>query len=215
MGFIVGQALLGGSPDYAGMASQQEQNRQNAITQGTTAINKAYSGFTPTFYQQRAQAYDQAMLPQLSQQYQQNRNQIGFGLANRGLQSSATANKQWTDLGKAMGQAKQTIADQGIAQSQQLQQQVENQRNVLLNQLYQSADPSSAAASATNTAANFAVPSVYQPLGNMFGNLAQTYYLSQLMNTYRPTGSSPPVGATPSYYQSYAGALPGVTYPSS
>jgi len=212
MGFIVGQALLGGSPDYAGMAQQQEQKRQQAITEGTAAIDKAYSGFTPGFYQQRVKAYEDFALPQLSQQYQANRNQIGFGLANRGLQASGTASKQWTDLGKAMGQAKQNIVDQGIAQSQQLQQQVEGQRNTLLSQLYQSADPASANAAATNTAANFAAPSAFPALGNMFSGLANTYYLSQLMNTYRPGGSSPQIAAAPSYYQSYSGALPGTTY---
>lgn len=204
---------MGGSPDYAGMAQAQEGKRQAAIQQGTQNINQAFSGFTPSFYQQRAQAYQDFALPQLAQQYQQNRNQIGFGLANRGLNTSSTANQQWTNLGKAMGQAKQTIADQGIAQSQQLQQQVEGQRNALLNQLYQSADPSGAGASAINTASQFAAPSVFQPVGNLLGSVAQQYYLSQLMNTYRPTGSSPMVGAAPGYYDSYSGALPGkVTY---
>lgn len=208
MGFIVGQALMGGTPDYAAMAGQQEGQRQQAIQQGTKNINKAFSGFTPAFYQQRAQAYQDFAMPQLAQQYQQNRNQIGFGLANRGLNTSSAATGQWTNLGKAMGQAKQNIADAGIGQAQQLQQQVEGQRNNLLNQLYQSADPSGASAAATQTASQYAAPSVFQPLGNMLGNVANQYYLSQLINTYRPGGSSPQVGGAPGYYQSYAGALP-------
>jgi len=205
MGFTLYDIVKGGTPDYAGMSQAQEQQRQQAITQGTQKINQAFSGFTPSFYQQRAQAYQDFALPQLSQQYQTNRNQIGFGLANRGLLSSSAGTKQWNDLGKAMGQAKQTIADTGIAQSQALQQQVQNQESTLLNQLYQSADPAGAGQQATQTAANYAAPSVYQPLGNLLGSVANQYYLSQLINTYRPTGSSPQVGGPPSYYSGMGG----------
>lgn len=207
MSFVIAD-LASGGPDYASIAQQQEQQRQNRIAQGTTAINNAFAGFTPTFYQQRAQAYEDFALPQLSQQYQTNRNQVGFNLANRGLASSSAANKQWSDLARSLGQAKQQIADTGISQAQQLQQGVESQRNTLLNQLYQSADPANAGASAVNVAAGYAQPSTFAPLGNMFAGLANQYYLSQLINAYRPTSyvSSPPT------YSASSGALPPVSY---
>jgi len=207
MGFALVDLMTGG-PDYAATAEQQEKQRQQRITQGTQQINQAFSGFTPGFYQQRAQAYQDFALPQLAQQYETNRNQVGFNLANRGLLASGAANKNWSDLARSLGQAKQGIADQGISQAQGLQQQVEGQRNTLLNQLYQGADPAGAGASAVQTAAGYAQPSTFAPLGNMFGQLANQYYLSQLINAYRPTSY---VQSPPSYSAS-AGALPPVVY---
>lgn len=175
------------SYDYGSAAQQQENRRQKAITQGTASINSAFSGFNPQFYNQRQQAYVDYALPQLAQQYQTNRNQVGFNLANRGLLGGSAAQSQLSQLNLANKQGAQNISDSGLAQAQQLQQQIEGQKNQLLGQLYQSADPSGAAASATSTAAGFAQPSVFQPLANQFGNIANAYYLSQLVNAYRPT----------------------------
>jgi hypothetical protein len=197
------------TPNYAGIAQQQEQNRQNLITQGTQNINKAFSGFDQNFYNQRAQAYQDYAMPQLAQQYDQMKGQVGFNLANRGLYGSSTGNKQYSDLNQQMGVQKQAIADTGRSQAQALQNQVQSQQNALLGQLYQSADPTSAAQAATNTAASFQAPQAFAPLGNMFANLANQYYQSQLINAYRPTSYV----SLPQGQQSYgsAGALPGVT----
>jgi len=198
--------ILHKTPDYASIAEQQERQRQAAIAQGTSNINAAFGGFTPSFYQKRAQAYTDWAMPQLSQQYQTNRNQVGFNLANRNLLGSGAANKQWSDLNRAMGQARQTIADTGIGQAQGLQQSVEQQRQTLLNQLYQSADPAGAGAAATQSAASFAQPSVFPALGNLFSGLANQYYLSQVINTNRPTSYI----TSPASYSVGSGALPGV-----
>ena len=187
-----------GSPDYAGMAKKQESQRQQYITDAQKQVDNAFGGFDQGFYNQRAQAYQDYALPQLSQQYQQNRNAIGFGLANRGLLASSAARNQWTNLGKTMGQAKQQVADQGIGYAQDLQKQIQDQKSVLYNQVYQAADPKSAAANAINVAAGFQQPSVFQPLGNMFGNIANQYLLSQMINTYRPQGYQAPIFGAPS-----------------
>jgi hypothetical protein len=208
MGFAVADLIKGNGNNYARTAQQQEQQRQNAIAGGTADINKAFSGFTPTFYQQRAQAYQDFALPQLSQQYETNRNQVGFNLANRGVLRSGTANKQWSNLARDLGQAKQTIADQGISQAEQLQQGVETQRQNLISQLYQGADPANAGASAIQVAANASQPSTFAPLSNMFANLANQYYLGQVINAYRPTSY---VSAPPTYSAS-PGAIPPITY---
>ncbi len=199
MGFLGGQLLGGGGPDYAGLATSQEQQRQQAIQQGTNKINKAFAGFDPSFYQQRQQDFVNYSMPQLSQQYQTNKNQVSFGLANRGLLGGSSANDQFSRLNIANAQAQQGIADQGLTQSQQLQQQIEQQRNQLLGNVYQGADPAGAGAQATQTAASFAVPNTWQPLANQFQNFANTYYLSQLINAYKPTGAVGQFGAAPSY----------------
>ena len=209
MSFAIADIMHKGT-DYASVAERQEQQRQQAIKQGTSSINQAFGGFTPSFYQQRAQAYEDFAMPQLAQQYLTNRNQVGFNLANRGMLASGAANKQWSDLARSMGQAKQQIADTAIGQSEQLQQGVEQQRQTLLNQLYQSADPAGAGAGAIQAAASYYQPSTFAPLGNMFSNFANQYYLSQLINSYRPSSY---VSAPPTYSAS-PGALPSTTYSS-
>jgi hypothetical protein len=195
-------------PDYGETAAQQEQLRESAIAQGTSSINNAFSGFTPSFYQQRAQDYVNFAQPQLAQQYQTNRNQIGFGLANRNLLGSGAADQQWSNLARAMGQAQQQIADTGQGQANALQQQVENQRQTLYNQLYQSADPAGANQAAVQTAATYAQPSVFPAVGNLFTNLANQYYLSQLINAYRPNQASGSAAYLPPTYSAGAGSLP-------
>ena len=174
------------SPDYAGMAAAQEAKRQALINKGTANINTAFQGFTPDFYNQRANAYAAFANPQLNQQYQTTRNQIGYGLANRGLTGSGSQAQQYSNLNQQLGIARQGILDTGRSQAQALQTNVEQQRQQLLNQLYQSADPAQAGISATNVAAGFAVPNAYAPLANQFSNLLNQYYASQLINSYRP-----------------------------
>jgi len=179
--------ILYKTPNYANEAKKAERKRQEAIKTGTSDINSAFSGFDPSFYQQRAQAYQNYALPQLSQQYQQNRDQVGYNLANRGLLQSGAAGKQWSDLARTNAQAQQGIADSGIAQAQALQRQVEDARNQQLGFLNQSADPAAARQGAIATAASFQQPSVFAPIANEFQGLAQQYYLSQLINQNRPT----------------------------
>ncbi len=186
MGFLAFDVGSSKGDDYAKKAAKQEQERQDRIKTGMSSINDAFAGYDDNFYNQRAQAYQNFALPELSQQYQQNRNQLVFNLANRGLLRSSAADKQWNTLGRTMAQGRQGIVDAGIAQSQQLRRDVENQKDSLIGNLYQSADPAQAAEAATRTAASFAAPSTFAPLGNAFGNIAQQYYLSQLINKNQP-----------------------------
>lgn len=196
MGFVLGDLLSGGGPDYAKMAAQQEEQRQERILQGTKAINRQFAGFTPDFYKQRSQAYEDYALPQLSQQYRDVSGQIGFNLANRGLQRSTAARRQYSDLATSMATARQQIADTGIAQSEQLQKDVASSKAQQLSNLYASADPAGAAAGATAAAAGFSQPSTFAPLANMFANLLQQYQTSQLINAYRPLSYVAPPNTT-------------------
>lgn len=193
MGFV-GFDLFSKKKDYAAIAQEQEQQRQQAITKGTADINAAYAGFTPDFYKQRQQAYVDFAMPQVSQQYRQARNQIGFNLANRGLLQSSAAGGQFSDLNRTMSQATQSVQDTGQSQAQDLQRQIEASKNQQLGYLYQSADPAGAGAQAISSAASFAQPSTFAPVANAFSNLLNQYYYSQLINAYKPTSfvSMPP-----------------------
>lgn len=197
MGYTGADLIKGSGNNYAHQAARAERERQARITQGTTDINSAFSQFTPDFYQQRAQTYYNYAYPQLAQQYQKTKNALGYGMANRGLYHSTAKNQGFSDASRANYQAKVGLADTGLAQAQALQQQVEAQKNTLLNQLYQSADPAGAKAGAISSAAGFSVPSVYPILANQFQGLAQQYYMNQLLNNYRQAyaaAQAPPSG---------------------
>lgn len=178
-------ALFGDAPDYASEAAKAEAARQERIKQGLSGVNEAFAGFTPTFYDQRAQAYVDYALPQLASQYQTTRNQLLQNLSSRGLLKSTAGKQQMSTLEKQSQSARQQIAEGGRAQSMELQRGVEDRRNSIIGQLYQSADPAGARASAVGTAASFTQPSAFAPLVNMFSNLANTYYTDALLEAAR------------------------------
>jgi hypothetical protein len=184
MSFVAADIFGGGGTNYASVAAQQEATREANITQGTTAINNAYAGFTPQFYQNYASDYVANEEPQLGQQYQTAKNQIGFNLANRGLSNSGTANTQWDALATTMGQSQQQLVDQGQTASQNLEQNVQASQSNELNTLYNSADPAQAGSSAIATAASFSSTPAVVGLSNMFSNLLNQYYVGQLINNY-------------------------------
>ncbi len=176
------------SSSYADIAARQERQRQAAITQGTANINNAYSGFNPQFYQQRTQDYINYAQPQLAQQYRTNQADMRFGLANKGLLGSSIAQQKGSLLNRTEAQAQRNVVDAGTAQAQGLQNQIEGSRSNLLSQLYSSADPAGAGRSAVGTAASFSSPSIFQPLADQFGSIAQSYYLASLLN--QPQGQN-------------------------
>lgn len=144
---------------------------------------KTFEGFQPEFFRQRAQDYVNFALPQEAQQYQQSRNALLYGLSNRGLGASSVAQQASSDLERTAGQAKQTIADTGLEQANQLQKDIENARQQAIQQLYQTADPSQATQGAISAASQFQKPSIFAPLGNLFSNLAQQYYVNQVLKS--------------------------------
>jgi hypothetical protein len=158
--------------------------------------NQTFTGFQPSFYNQRATDYVNYALPQLATQYQNTKNSLGFGLANRGLFGGSASDRQMSELDRETGQAKQQIADTGQNQANALQQQVASAKQNAITQLYQTADPSRATATAIDSAAQFRLPSSFAPLANMFSSLLNQYQTSQALN---PSGGGFPFMGSPQY----------------
>ncbi len=165
---------------------------------------KTFEGFQPSFYDKRAQDYINFALPQVGQQYRENRDAQLYGLANRGLLGSSQATRAGEQLERTAGAARQTVADTGLDQANQLRRDVEAARQQSIGQLYQTADPAQGFQSAFKAAAGFQRPGVFAPITDMFSNLARQYYLNQTFNNYRQGG----VGYPNNNY-SLAGALGG------
>lgn len=170
----------------------------------TMTPGQQYQGFSPNFFQQRADAYTNFALPQLGQQYDQANRALQYGFANQGLSRSSAQQQAQSDLNLNFGQAKQNIIDTGTQQAQSLQQQIEQARENALSQLYQSANPAQAGQTALNTAQQFTAPSVYQPIGNAFSNILNQYALRQAYNNTPQLGYSAPA----TNFNANSGALP-------
>ena len=166
------QGLLFGSPEY-----------------------QTFEGFQDPFFEKRARDYVNFALPQLSEQYQDANQATRFGLANRGLGSSTVAGQALSRLEREVGRGRQNIADTGLQQANQLRKDVEMSRQQALSQLNQSADPAQAVSSALRSAQEFQRPSVFQPITNIFSNLAQQYATSELLKGYRTPYGAPSEGA--------------------
>ena len=173
----------GSSTAGSDMRAQQQAQQKN-INQGLTQINQAFQGFNPDFYKGIQNAYSNFAMPQLYSQYQPMANQLGYKLANQGLMGSSTDAYLHNQLGQQMGLAQQTIGNQGIQESRNLQQQVGNEKANLINQLQTSADPQSIAMQATGAASQFNAPSAFAPIGNLLNQFGQLYLGSQAANTY-------------------------------
>ena len=178
---------MGGSNNAGSDARTQQMQQQAQVDQATGQINNAFAGFTPQFYNDRAQAYTNYAEPQLIQQYQQAGQQLLGKLANQGLLNSSAALQEKGALQNTMNTQQQGIANQGIQQSQQLQQQVGQQQANLVSQANAASDPLSVAQLATGTAAGYAAPSAFAPIGPLFQGFANQYLGSQLNSTYNPS----------------------------
>jgi hypothetical protein len=179
-----------GTGNAADAARKQQQQQQATIEAATGQINNAFAGFTPQFYQDRTAAYEKFANPQLTQQYQNVNQNLSGKLANQGLLNSSAGLNEQGALQQTRAQQQQGIANQGIAQSQQLQQQVAQEKNQLIAQANAASNPLSVAQGALGTAASFAAPNAFAPLGNMFQTFANTYLGNQLSNTYNPNLSA-------------------------
>lgn len=200
MGFAIADVFMNGNnPDPGVQAQNTEAARQKAITTGKGSINKVFAGFNPQFYQNRVNAYENFAMPQLADQYRQTRDQIGFGLANKGLTRSGAAGKQWSDLFRTNATAKQGVVDSAIGQANDLQKQVATQKEGIINQLYQTADPGAAGQAANSAVASLTQPSVFAPLANQFSNLVNQYYLASILNQKSPT-IAPAMGSSQSQF---------------
>lgn len=181
---------LGGGDGGAGQARQQQQDQQRQIEDATTRINQAFSGFTPKFYQGRAQDYENYAEPQLMGQYHSTYQNLLGKLANQGLLNSSAAIGQRGALQNELNTQQQGIANQALSQSQQLQQQVAQEQQTLIGQANAATNPSSVAQGALGVASSFSAPSAFAPVGQLFNNFANTYLGSQLNQTYNPSLSS-------------------------
>lgn len=173
-----------GGDDASKAIQQQEAQRAGLIQQGVGNINRAFSGFDQNFYNRQRNAVLAAQLPQVGDQFRQQRNQLGYNLAGQGLLRSSAGAGLASALTKELSQQQQNVSNQATQAVQGLQGQIGAQKGQLLSQLQQSADPTLAGQRALESATQFSAPSLVQPLGNLFQNWANIYLAGQVGKIY-------------------------------
>lgn len=181
---------MGSSDGGAAAAEAQTQAQQGAIEQATNQINQNFSGFSPAFYNNYTQANENFGLGQLAQQLQQTQNNVGFKLAGQGAQNSSVGDTLNQSLQQEQGQEEQTVVNQALGATNTLKQNIAQQQGNLISEAEVANDPASVATQSLNIAGSFNAPSPIPPIGQLFGNWANTWLGGVNASTYGAAGTS-------------------------
>lgn len=169
--------LGGGGGAAEKIAKQQradEVARQNAIKQGMGQISSTFGAFNDGFYKKRADDYLAYAMPDINRQASDNRENLIYALARTGnLDSSAAIDKN-AELTEEANKARIGAANEGINQSNNLRNQVEQTRGNVVAELNATGDASAASASALRAVQNLNQPAGFSPLGSLFLNFADS-----------------------------------------
>lgn len=164
--------LGGGSGDGgAAQARQQEQARQDRITQGTQSINDQFSKFDDPYFSTQEKAYDSYAQPKLDQQYADARKQLVFNLSRSGILNSTEAANQERKLAQQNAGYETDLVNQGKSFAQNARGNIESTRNNLIQQLTATEDPAAAAASASRASDLASRPPAFDPVGTFAFNV--------------------------------------------
>lgn len=132
-------------------------------------------------------------MPQEREQYADARSKLAYNLARAGQLNSSTADMDVAKLAKQDEMNVAQIASQADTQTANFRKQVEDARQVALNQLYSTEDPTVAANTAQNMVANaqLTVPDL-NPAGALFAPITVGVgnAISGFMNPYAQIASS-------------------------
>jgi hypothetical protein len=161
-----------------------QQQQQAALTSGGKKIDAAFNNtFTPQYYQNLVQNYENQTMPQLDQQYRTTGQNLDYNLANRGLSKSSAAQNLGSSLKEELATQQQGVVNNAQTAEQTMQQNVASEQQQLYGQLQVSENPTQTAQNAANIAAQTAAPSTFAPIGNMFSNWTNMYLAGQTANT--------------------------------
>lgn len=181
-------------------AKQKEAQRQARLKQGSEAINSIFEGggFDDAFYQDYENKYLNYSLPQVKDQYQRARDKLTADLSRAGLLRSTAAVDATSQLFKENEVNTAAMKAAGDQQAAQLRNQIANQKQSAMSQLYATEDPTVAANTATSSVqqGQIATPNL-NPLGALFtpiavGGISGLNQFVDNYNTSRGLQANPP-----------------------
>jgi hypothetical protein len=167
------------APGVAGPGGRVQTNISGAwqdlptqLYSGVDEKTTTEGGFGDDFYNARAKAYNDYALPQLQDQYTDQKKQLTYALARGGnLGSSLSASKNAT-LGKDYALQQQNVYDTGQDYANKARSDVAAQKQNMVSLLQASADPDAVANLAQSQAQNLSAMPSFTPLSPVISNVA-------------------------------------------
>lgn len=167
--------LFGGGSDIASQSGKLSKQTIQQNNEGMGEIYKAFSGYSPQFYNLAQSQFNSNLLPTIEAQGLQTKELGDYGFANRGLFNSSAADNFANQLSGSMQQQRIDAAQQAIQYRNALQQMVEQEKAKMQGQLQQSLMPNQLMQSTYSATGQMGAPSPFAPIGqglNTLGNLA-------------------------------------------
>jgi hypothetical protein len=188
----------------AQQAADKEAARQQRLNTGTQQINDIFgnANFDQNFYDKYTKAITGYQMPQLQDQYTQAQNKLTYDLARAGTLNSTGAGYAQGLLAKQNLNEQASITAGADQQTSALRNQILNEKQTAINQLYSTEDPTIAANTASSMVAqNQITQPNLNPLGAIFTPLAvggagalqssiNNYYTQRGMQAAAPDNST-------------------------
>lgn len=174
--------MCGASPpqdNSAEIARQQEQERQQRITQGQGAIDNAFAGYNDDYFDTYKKNYLDYYNPQIDEKYANAQRDLRYNAARAGILDSSGGQRLFGDLGKAYTDQRRAVESDALNATNQQRTNVETTKSDLYSQNTAAADPSLAAINAAGRAGALQTPPTYSPVGDLFSgltNAGSAYY---------------------------------------
>lgn len=163
---------MGGDDGAAARARAEEQRRQRLIQKGNARIDEAFSPFGDDYYQQAQEDYLDYYLPQVEDQFRDYHRQTTLDLANKGLLASTAAGRTRSESQREYNETLDQIRQRAQNYSSGLRGDVTDARSNLRTMVQSGASPGSVASIAAERAKSLAAPPAFDPLGDLFGQIA-------------------------------------------
>lgn len=173
----------GGGPDMGFMmqiinaqqARADEEARQRRIDEGRGFIDKQFDLFNknPTFFDRYRQGITDYYKPQIQSQYGDAKKNLTFQLADAGTLRSSAAADATADLAKQNDNALLSMNSKADSALGDLRNQIQSNKDMAVNQLMSTEDPSMAMNTALNAVQGVTTSKPdLSPLGALFGQAA-------------------------------------------
>lgn len=183
----------GGDGGAAERARADEEARQGRIRTGISNIDSKFSEFDDSFYNKRAQDFQDFARPDVSRQYKDAQSGILYGLARSGNLASSERARQLGIVNRERDFANMMVADKAKEYANQARANVEQNRTDLINQVQATGDANLAANQAQMRAASIRPNPAFEGLGSLFntsGSIIKNAKQTEYYNPYAPGTSA-------------------------
>lgn len=177
----------GGAAQNAALLQQQKTQAQEdarvaAVGQGKTAIDSAYSQFTPDYYDNYAKTYTAAQDAPLADQYGIAKDSLTAALAGRDTLGGSSGNNALAQLDKTNEDAQASIGSSATDAANALKANVNNSKNSLYAENTAAADPLAAASQAQAGAGSIVAPQSVPTMSNVFAGALAPFATAAKVN---------------------------------